>query len=480
MKPTILWPVFDLYKGDNQFIGIMVISSLLKQHGFDSEVIEADYEIIKSRFLEDNPAILAFSTPTIYSQTYLELNRKLKQDFDFFSAFGGPHPTYFPEMIENEGVDAICIGEGEYPMLELLQKLTANESVLQLDNWWIKQNGKVHKNTLRPLIQDLDHLPLPDHEIFRTASPRSIWQALVMTSRGCPYTCTYCYNHIYKELYRGKGKIVRQRSVDNVIAELKTLKTHKSYKFIRFLDDLFILSSQWIEEFSKKYKEEIALPFSCLVRANLVTPEIIQNLKEAGCWRIVMGLESGDEHVRNTIFKRGMSEEEIISAAEIIKDAGIKLVTANILGSPGSSFEADLKTLDLNIKIKPDYAGVSLLQPYPKTEIHNYAKKLGMLDSSQLDLSESTVSRTSTLKYEDPKEKDRIENLQKLFFLPVEFPWMLSIVKKMIKFPAKRFYHFIFSRWVNYCHYFRVIPPHVGRRTIWKRSKLYYRMTKRF
>jgi radical SAM superfamily enzyme YgiQ (UPF0313 family) len=476
MKRRILWPVMDLYKGDNQFIGIMIISSLLKKQGFHSEVVEADYNTIKTFLKQPMPTILAYSTPTIYAQTYLDLNRRIKKEYEVFSVFGGPHPTFFPEMIEEIGVDGICIGEGEYSLLELVSNLSSEKSILNIKNWWIKENDKIYKNPLRPLIKDLDELPLPDHKIFRKKIPHSIWQALVITSRGCPYSCTYCYNHVYKELYKGKGKILRRRSVDNVIAELKSIKQHKCYKFIRFLDDLFILSPDWIREFSKKYKKEIGLPFSCLVRANLVTPEIIKNLKEAGCWRILMGLESGDNFTRNKIFKRGMSEEEIINAARIIKDSGLKLVTANILGSPGSSFEADLKTLSLNMQIRPDYAGVSLLQPYPKTEIHEYAQKIGMLDSETMNLRESTVSRKSVLKYANKKEKDQIENLQKLFFIPIEFPWLLPVVKRLIKLPANPIYHFIFSRWINYCHYFRVIPARIGWKNILKRSKLYFKI----
>jgi len=480
MNLKILWPVFDLFKGDNQFIGIMLISSLLKSHGFDSQVVEADYKRVKSIFTEKSSTIVAFSTPTVYKDTYLTLNRRLKKEFQFFSAFGGPHPTYFPEMIEEEGVDGICIGEGEYPMLDLVRKMTSGESINDVNNWWIKKENKIYKNPIRPLIQDLDCLPLPDHEIFRRAVPYNTWQALVLTSRGCPYSCTYCYNHVYKKIYKGKGNIIRRRSVNNVLMELRAIKKHSCYKFIRFLDDLFILSPEWIKEFSEKYKKEIGLPFSCLVRANLVTFEIIRDLKNAGCWRIVIGLESGDDFVRNKIFKRDMSEKEILDAAKMIKDAGIKLVTANILGSPGGSLEADLKTLDLNKKIKPDYAGVSLLQPYPKTDIFTYAKKIGMLYSDNPNLSETTVSRISTLKYKNKREKDRIENLQKLFFLTVEFPWLFPLVKKMIKLPVKRIYHFIFSRWVNYCQYFRVIPPRIGWRNIWKRSKLYSQISQKY
>src|SRR4030042_4226445 len=98
---------------------------------------------------------------------------------------------------------------------------------------------------------------------------------------------------------------------------------------------------------------------------------------------------------------------------------------------------------------------------------------VGMLDSSGPELKESTFRKVSALKYADQKEKNAIENLEKLFFLPVEWPWTLPLVRRLIRLPAKRFYHFVFSRWVNYCQYFRVIPPRIGRRNFFKRAKVF-------
>jgi len=189
-----------------------------------------------------------------------------------------------------------------------------------------------------------------------------------------------------------------------------------------------------------------------------------------------MGVESGDEEIRNEIFKRRMSEDEILRATRIVKEAGLKLVTGNILGAPGSSFEKDLKTLTLNMKIRPDYAGVSLLQPYPGTEIHECAARLGMIDAPSPDIRETTVSLVSSLRYPDPEEKRRVENLQKLFFLPIEWPWTLPLVLKLVRLPLKRTYKFLFSRWVNYGQYFRSIPGSVGRTAIWTRARIYGRI----
>jgi len=473
MPVNVLWPVRDLYKGDNLFIGISYISAVLKKHGFGSEVVEADLKALRARLKSGGSHILAFSTPTIYARTYADLNRRLKREFQYLAVFGGPHPSFFPEFIEEDGIDVVCRGEGEYAMLDLVRSVDEGRSCVAVENLWVKDDGSIRRNPLRPLVDDLDTLPLPDHEIFRTALPSATWQAFVITARGCPYSCTYCFNHAFREMYRGKGKIVRRRSVDHVMEELKAIKRRKNYRYIRFGDDLFTLSPEWVEEFAAKYRDNIGLPFSCMIRANHITPEMARMLKSAGCWRVQMGVESGDEEIRNTIFKRGMSEEEIIRAASIVKSAGLKLLTGNVLGAPGATLEKDLKTLALNMKIKPAFCGVTLLQPYPRTEIHDIAVRMGLLDGPTPDIDERTLHRDLKVKFVDPKEKLQIENLQKLFFIPVEWPWTLGLVKRMIRWRAKRLYHFIFSQWILYCRYFRVIPPRIGWMTIFKRWKAY-------
>lgn len=477
---NILWPVVDLYKGENQLVSIMSISSTLKANGHISEVVEADYRSVKRKLDRiPGPVIVAFSTPSVFAEPFTALNRRLKEQHDILSVFGGPHPTYFPEMIDEEGVDAICRGEGEAAMLDVVGAHASGGPLREIANWWVKENGNVYRNPLRPLVEDLDALPLPDHEIFRKAVPRSIWHAAVITGRGCPYECTYCFNHVCKKLYQGKGRYVRRRSADSVLEELRLIQSHKCYRFIKFGDDIFTLSPAWLEEFLPRYKQDIDLPFSCLARANHVNPRILDLLKSAGCHRITVGIESGNDDVRNRILKRNMSRDAILQACRLVKEYGIRLQTANILGIPGGSLEADLETLDLNIQCRSDYSGVTLLQLYHRTEIYDWAESLGMIDP-QANLRTHAFRHTSLLKFDNPLEKRKVENLQKLFPVTVAFPRLRPLVKYLIRFPRNPVYDFIFSRWVNYCQYFRIVPARIGIRTIWKRSRWYARAVKLF
>ena len=245
-----------------------------------------------------------------------------------------------------------------------------------IENWWFKQGGQIERNPVRPAEDDLDRLPFPDRELLFEQDDFTRQSGIkhFITSRGCPYDCTYCFNHALAEIYRGKGKRLRQMSVDQVIEEVKWVQERYPMQFVVFLDDLFIVYADWLRELADKFPSEVGLPFFCNVRANLVTPEKIELLKQAGCASVGMGLETGNPDLRNEILKRNMSDEQIIEASRLIREAGIELLTTNMLGLPGGTLENDFETLALNHACKPAYANAFLYQPYPRTELGEYAR----------------------------------------------------------------------------------------------------------
>jgi len=470
----VVWPIYNLKREYSQYPGIMSIAALLHRHGFESEIVSAvDSEVTACLRMHPHP-LLAFTTPTPYARHYLDLNLRIKESFPHvISVFGGPHATFFPEMIEEPGVNGVCIGEGEYAMLDFVRRYAEGGPLVDISNWWFRENGVIHRNEVRPLLQDLDELPVPDHWIFRRAMSSSVNQAVVMTCRGCPGQCTYCFNHAYRKLYAGKGHLIRRRSVDHLMEELLQVKA-MGYEFIRFMDDVFILSSQWIEEFSEKYRQKIGLPFTCLARAEFVKPEICRMLKKAGCYRMLLGIEAGNDHVRQEIMKRPMTKESLVRAARMIRDAGLKLTTANILGVPGGSFEADWETLDLNLKCKPHYASVSLLQAYPRTEIYNIAMSEGMLHEKHIAMTEESYGfgLSSGLKFSDQREKKRIENLHKFFPWAVWFPWLVPLIRLLVRLPPNKLYDAIYFASTNIGMNLLALPPRIGILVLWHKTGL--------
>lgn len=439
-------------------MGIMSISALLKEKGHQVHLLKTqnlNFEQISAKIKEYSPQIFAYSVMTGEHNYYLDLNKRLKKKFKkAISIFGGPHPTFYPEMIEKEGVDVVCLGEGEGAMVDLVQRLEEERSIERIFNLWIKKNGQIIKNPLRPLIEDLDSLPFPDREIIYENSPevKEYKTKLFFSGRGCPYRCTYCFNHKYNQLYHNNGRVVRFRSVDNFIAEILAVKKKYPFEFAMIMDDTFLLKPfDWMEEFAEKMRKT-KIRFWCNIRANLVNEKVIKLLKKAGCYTTWFGLECGNEKVRNEILKRNMTNEQILNTARLLRKYQIVCASQNMVAFPVKHpLLVDLETLDLNLQCQPDFAWSSILYPYPGTDINYYAMGKGYFGRKNWDKAAVTNKMTSELTFPDPAEKRKVERLHKLFGIIVEFSFLRRFVHLLISLPLDKLYQFIFFAWYGYC-----------------------------
>lgn len=451
-------------------LGVTYLSSVLKKAGHETQLCALTQGGVLEAVEAFRPDLVGYSLSTGYERRFFDLNRELKERFGVFSVFGGAHPTFFPEMIDEPGVDAVCLGEAEEAVVEFVQRLEeTGEPPTDVANFWVKDGGEVHKNPVRPLIDDLDSIPFPDREIFCDyAGKHQIKTMFMIASRGCPFDCSYCFNHAYRALYEGRGKVVRFRSVENVIVEALELKADYRPEIILFQDDTFILSRDWVLEFSREYKERVGIPFHCHFRANLVTEELANALHNAGCISIKMAIECVDDHVRNDILRRNLSFEQLDNACRIVKQSGIKLVTQNILGAPGGSLDIDLSTLRFSMKHGPSYAYATLLQAYPKTWIGEYARKHGYLDDTE-SYPASFFDR-SMLNIAD---KRKIERLRTLFATVVEFHFLYPLVRLLIRLPIERVSTFVDKIWRGYCIRHRIFPYSISIREYFHTLKVF-------
>ncbi len=445
---------------DYEPLGLLYLASALRQAGHEVRLTIASQEDPASAAQVWQPHVVGYSVYTGSQAYYRDLNLRIKDAVEAISVFGGPHPTYFPEFIEEPGVDAVCIGEGEGAIIDLVQALEKGQPLTGIENWWFKQaDGEVERNPVRAAEDDLDAIAFPNRELLFEADEFTRQSGIkhFITSRGCPYDCTYCFNHALAEIYRGKGKRLRQMSVDKVVEEVRWVQERYPMQFVVFLDDLFIVYDRWLEELAARFPREIGLPFFCNVRANLVTPKKIDLLKEAGCVSVGMGLETGDPELRNEILKRNMTDEQIIDASRLIRGAGIELLTTNMLGLPGGSLELDMRTLALNHACKPAYANAFLYQPYPRTELGDYARNGGYVEGALDDIDPSAWER-SVLRFSTPEEKRQIQNLNKLFALAVEWPRVAGLVRWLIKLPPNPIFRLAYKLWKGYAIKNRIHP----------------------
>jgi anaerobic magnesium-protoporphyrin IX monomethyl ester cyclase len=445
---------------DYEPLGLLYLSSVLRQARHEVRLAVASDQDPVAVAREWQPGIVGYSVYTGSQTYYRELNQRIKGMVPgVISIFGGPHPTYFPEFVEEPGVDAICIGEAEGAILDLVATVEAGRPPSGIENWWFKHEGGIERNPVRAAEDNLDLLPFPDRELLfeMDAFARQSGIKHFITSRGCPYDCTYCFNHALAEVYRGKGKRLRQMNVDKVIEEVKGVQARYPMQFVVFLDDLFIVYVDWLRELAEKFPREVGLPFFCNVRANLVTPEKVNLLKQAGCASVGMGLETGNPKLRNEILKRNLSNEQIVEASRLVREAGIQLLTTNMLGLPGGTLTLDMETLALNHACKPAYANAFLYQPYPRTELGEYARENGYVEGSLDDIDPSAWER-SVLRFSSPAEKRQIENLNKLFALAVEWPWLTGLVRRLIKLPSNALFRLVYKLWKGYAVKNRIHP----------------------
>ncbi len=348
-------------------LGMMLLSALAKQGGHSGHLAVLTRENILQRTGELKPEVIAYSASTGEHKYYLEANKRIKERFpQVFTILGGPHTTFYPDCLQGSTLDAICMGEGDEAFPELLACLESGQEPTGIKNIMTRSGGD---NGIRPLLEDLDNLPFPDRELFyRTTEMGKFPLKSFMASRGCPYPCTYCFNHAFRALYRGKGKVIRRHSVDYVIDEVLQVKRTYALECVKFYDDIFVYrADEWLEEFARKYQQKIGLPFHCLTRADLLTEDVAKLLKEAGCFSISMSIEAGNPYFRNEVLRRGMSNEQILNAFHICHRLGIRTFSNNILGLPYAQIEHEIETLDLNLKAGVSFAEFPIFHPYPRT-----------------------------------------------------------------------------------------------------------------
>ncbi|MDO8446183.1 MAG: radical SAM protein [Deltaproteobacteria bacterium] len=434
-----------------EYLGVMYISAMLKKHGHKVEmfIVGKNEEKTIEEISSFKPDLVGFPCTTGVHRWALKFAGKMKLRVPCKVIFGGAHATYFPEVINDPQVDIICRSEGEYAALEIADKIDRGSDISDTLNCWVKVNGLVVKNDQRPLVENLDELPFPDRELYIGKYPylkRS--QKAFIGGRGCPFDCTFCFNHALIKLYKGKGKVVRYRSVDNLIAEIKEVRDRYGLRTVYMQDDTFILNKKWVAEFAEKYKREVGLPFVCLIRADLADEEMIKKLAEAGCKNVFFGVEAGSEDLRNSLLKKKVTDEEIRSVAALLKKYGMKFRTYNMLGLPGETLEDAFRTVTINAEIGTDYPWCALFHPFPGTELAEYAKEKGLLDAS-VDTANPSFFKDSIIKSEHKRE---LVNLQKLFFYGVKFPRSMPLIKRLIRLRPNIFFDLAFLASYAWCY----------------------------
>lgn len=446
-------------------LGALYVAGCLQQAGHDCRFVGTRGNDVLAAVRRYQPDLLAFGATTGLHRYYLGLNAHIKEHYpDCISLMGGPHPTYFPEVIKTPGLDVICQGEGEDAAVELADAIAHKRDFRGIRDLWVKQDGKIYRNPARGLRRDLDALPFPPRELLYEYDDDLRQRPLksFTTNRGCPFPCSYCFNPSLVEHYGGSWKKPRVRSPENVIAELVHVKAQGPLQVIGFRESIFVYSTDWLRRFGELYRKEIRLPYYCHVRGDMMTEEMVELLAWSGCHTVNLGIETASEELANGVLKRQIKMAKLIEGVRRLKRAGIVVFADNILGIPSGGLEDDLRTLQLNIDLDVDYAAATLCTPYPGTGIARYAIENGYF-SGDFDLIDDSYYTESVLEFKSEAEKRQIENLHKLFAVTAALPWLQPLTRRLIKLPPNDYFYAAFRAWYWICHITDVMPRRPNR-----------------
>lgn len=376
-----------------QPLGTLYVATCMCEAGHDVKVFNGAFlphEKLINGVADYKPDFIGIYSTTFGWKQAVRTAADLKSSLgNIYITVGGPHATAIKErcLKDSESIDAVVIGEGEITVIEILDRIKKTKDLRGVKGVAFRENGKIVANPPRPLINDLDTLPFPARELLgdeeKYIPPPATYRrkpvAVIMTSRGCDRKCIFCYQ-MDKERKSG----VRYRSVENVLDEVE-LCLKKGYREIKFIDDTFAEDYERAMRLAREIKvRELDFTWFASACVNQVDKPLLEAFKEAGCWAILLGAESGVQKNLNTL-RKGITVEQTRLAVRAAKDAGLKVLTPFIIGIPGETYEEAMKTIEFACELDPDIANFHALTPFPGTEIYDNIEKYGVMSSVLTD-----------------------------------------------------------------------------------------------
>lgn len=356
-------------------LGILYLSAWLDRHGVENAVFDttfSDLETLQGHLADHRPRILALYTNLMTKRNVLAILRFVRSRPDLkdtLVVLGGPDVTHNVEGYLDAGADLIVLGEGEQTMLEIA--LTEGDDYRHISGLALRlSDGSVHRTAPREKLRDLDELPLPNRQKIDLQQYLDAWRKAhgysaisVSTQRGCPYTCRWCSTAVYGQSYR-------RRSPGAVADEIEWLRQHYDFDLIWFVDDVFTVSHKWLAAFRDELKQRnLTVPFECITRADRMNEEVVQVLRDAGCFRVWIGAESGSQRIIDAMDRR-VSVEQVRDMIRASRKAGIQTGTFIMLGYPGET-EADIvATVEHLQASNPDLFTITVAYPIKGTGLY--------------------------------------------------------------------------------------------------------------
>jgi anaerobic magnesium-protoporphyrin IX monomethyl ester cyclase len=359
-------------------LGLLTLGAYLRNAGVDVQMVDLTFDrdtrAVRRALQTLHPHVVGVHTKTLTTDRALEIARTAR-DAGAFSVAGGPDSATRTEEYLRQGFDAVVPSEGEATLLELARARASGADPTGIPGLVVRHGDRIVRGHTRGFLKDLDALPLPAWDLIDMEAYLGQWQrttgerrAAVLTSRGCPFDCSWCSKPTF-------GRSFRQQSPARVLAELRALKERYAVDYVRFCDDVFGVSRSWIDALlDGMIGEGLELKFECLARVDLLKPELLKRMREAGLERVYVGVESGSQKMLD-LMNRGTKLAQVERTAEALRREGIRQFWFLMLGYPGETLDDIEATLRLFRRFSPEEYSVSIAVPIPGTRFHEKVKE---------------------------------------------------------------------------------------------------------
>lgn len=372
---------------------IAALSAFLKKCGcevryleiiiFSGDTFEKHKKTVKEEIQEFQPDLVGFSAYDMNYYFILECANFIKSFYPIVKIIvGGHHASLSPEeYMQNKSIDYVCIGEGEYILKDLLDALSRGNSIESIMGLCSRNSREeVIYNRSGNLVENLDELPFLDRSIVHSQQLELDYLSMFV-GKGCPFLCTYCANNSMKKLYSSSHCYVRCRSPEKIIEEIEECRKVYKFRYVYFYDDIFGLNYEWLKKFCDLYvKHFYDLPFYCLLHPSMaISEERLKLLYNSGCQTILMGVESGSQKYRQNMLNRKIANSVILKAAALIRKYKMNLTIFMMVGLPGETFSDMVKSLWLNLRIRPEGVQTNIFYPIKNTLLCKYCLKHNLI-----------------------------------------------------------------------------------------------------
>ncbi|HYA11063.1 MAG TPA: radical SAM protein [Thermoplasmata archaeon] len=358
-------------------LGLLTLGAYLRHAGVEVAMVDLTFDrdsrAVGQAVSRFRPDVVGVHTKTLTAERACEVARAARAA-GVVAVAGGPDAATRPQLYLDAGFELVVPGEGEPTLVDVARKASTDSPLLGTPGTIAKGLTGPVRGPPRPLLRHLDELPLPAWDLVDMERYLAAWEratgerrAAVLTSRGCPFDCSWCSKPTF-------GRSFRQQSPERVLEELRELKARYRVDYVRFCDDVFGISRAWLERLLRgMLDEQLDLRFECLARVDLLKPDLLADMRRAGLERVYVGVESGSQKMLD-LMNRGTKLRQVERTAQALRDAGVRQFWFLMLGYPGET-EADLEaTFQLFRRFSPEEYSVSIAVPVPGTRFHETVK----------------------------------------------------------------------------------------------------------